>query len=297
MTLLADLMAHDMGPRTHAQMCELTSRRTVDRAVARGDVVRLLPNQYCLATHAQSWHMRARAAVEWAGRGAALSGLAALAAYGFAPWPVETIDVVVPKGRHKRGPSWLRVRSLSAAFDTRVWVPSTAVVEPSLAVVMAHGMSASSRRAHVVHGAIHAGLVDVPKLERELTRASRLPGRADLARRLLLAGRGAESYLEEQAMVDVFRGVEFAGLVFQHEMVVEGRRYRIDAYDPVSRTAFELDGYAKHGTKEHRQRDVTRDAMLAKVGVLTVRFTYDDVTLRAAWCREVMLAAISQRSR
>ena len=290
-------MAHDVGPRTHVQLCGLASRLTVERAIARGAVVRLLPNQYCLAVHAQSWHMRARAAVAWGGQGAALSGLAALAAYGFAPWPVDVIDLVVPQGRHKSGPSWLRVRSMSTPFDTRVWVPSTAIVEPSLAVVIAHGLSAPNRRAQLVHGAIRTRLVDVQRLEGELKREGRLRGRKELTHRLALVRKGAESYLEEQGMAHVFRGAEFAGLIFQHAMVVEGKAYRVDAYDPATQTAFELDGYADHGGKEHRQRDVTRDAMLATVGVLTVRFTYEDITLRAGWCQAVVRAVLAQRAR
>ena len=257
----------------------------------------MLPNQYCLAEQAESWAMRARAAVAWAGPGAALSGLAALAAWGYAPLPIELIEVLVPPGGHRRGPTWLQVRTLSAPIRSSVWSPATSIVTPSLALVMAYGSIPARDRATFVHGTVRARIVDARELGAELARLPRVAGRAELAQRTALIAKGAESYLEERGMADIFRGAGFADVLFQHKIVARGFKYRLDVFHPPSRTAFEMDSAGHHGSERARQYDVARDATLATLGVLTVRYTYQDIIQRPGWCRDTAREVIEARIR
>jgi very-short-patch-repair endonuclease len=292
---LAAALAHDVGPRTYQQLCAEKSEGTARRAISTGVVVRLLPDQYCLALHAESWSMRARAAVAWAGPAAALSGLAALGAYRYAPLPIDGIDIVVPAGAHRPGPGWLRVRSLTVPFTTAVWAPRTAMVRPSLALALAYGHVDPRYRAQLVHGAVREGLVDPREMESTIATLPRLAARKELRVRLARIAAGAESYLEERGMADVFRGDQFADLVFQHRVRVRDERFRIDAVDLPTLTAFELDGKEGHAGEASRQANVTRDGLLASLGYLTVRFTFKDVTTRPEWCRDLALEVIASR--
>lgn len=239
--------------------------------------------------------MRSRAAVAWAGSGAALSGLAALAAWGFAPRPPEVIDVVVPAGAHRSGPEWLRVRSLSVPYQHHTWAPKTALVSPSLALILAYGTVPERDRAQLVYGAARARLVDAARLEHTLAGLPHVAARASLATRIARLEAGAESYLEERGMAKVFRGQAFDDLVFQHRLRVRGIPFRLDALHVPTLTAFELDG-GTHDEPDVRQRDVTRDGLIATLGYLTVRYTYNDVTSRPGWCRELAREVIATRA-
>lgn len=284
-----------LAPHTYADLCAVASRHTVDREIGAGRLVRVLPNQYALAEHADSWLVRAQAAVAWAAPGAALSGPAALAAWGHVPTAPKTIDVVVPAGTHRSGPPWLRVRSLTVPYRTATWMQSTEILLPDLALVLSYGRVPTKFRAEFLYGAARAGLVTAAGLRAELARVPRISGREALVVRIASLEKGAESYLEERGMAQVFRGRAFADIIYQHWMRVRGQSYRIDAFHPSTMTAFELDGAGAHGKPESRQKDITRDAVLATAGVLTTRFTYQDVDERAAWCADIAREVLAAR--
>jgi very-short-patch-repair endonuclease len=67
-------------------------------------------------------------------------------------------------------------------------------------------------------------------------------------------------------------------------------------FDAATRTAVELDGAETHGMAVQRVRDARRDARLATVGILTLRFTYGDLASRASWCREIVRRTLATRS-
>jgi very-short-patch-repair endonuclease len=295
-TKLQRALECDSTPRTYAQLREVVSEHTIAAAQATGELTRILPDQYCLSLHAESWAMRARAAVRWGGKGAALSGLAGLAAWRFAPVPVETVQIVVPAWHHRTGPPWLRVRSLTMPFGTSTWSPGTALSSPALSLVLAYGTLPSPHRSEVLYGAIRAGLTTAKEsldLSKGLTR---IPAKRELVSRLANIAAGAESYLEERAMGDVCTGPEFADIVFQHRVRVRGRSFRIDAFHPPTLTAIEFDGKERHEKPEHRLADIERDALLSSIGLVTVRFPYKDVTERPSWCRDLILDVLSHRT-
>jgi very-short-patch-repair endonuclease len=107
---------------------------------------------------------------------------------------------------------------------------------------------------------------------------------------------GSESYLEVHATARVFVGRRFRGLLRQHVVSAGGKRYRLDMYDALSMTAIELDGATYHAGISQWQRDLRRDADLAALGILTLRFSYQDLTERPEWCRSTTLNVLQLRS-
>jgi very-short-patch-repair endonuclease len=103
---------------------------------------------------------------------------------------------------------------------------------------------------------------------------SHLRGRAALARLVDRLAQGCRSHLEIFGADRVFTGSEFAGLRRQARVRVDSRTYYLDAYAERERVDFELDGSSWHRGQEQRERDLRRDAALATVGILVVRFTY-----------------------
>jgi very-short-patch-repair endonuclease len=148
----------------------------------------------------------------------------------------------------------------------------------------------------VVYVAMRSRLVSAREVLAAAETIPRVTDRRGLERRLALAARGAESFLEEHAMTRVLATKAFRGLVYQHTVRVGRARFRLDALDLSTLTAFECDGSAMHDTALAVARDKRRDALLASVGILTVRFTYSDIMNRPEWCRRVAARVMQSRS-
>ncbi|WP_143058995.1 endonuclease domain-containing protein [Demequina mangrovi] len=273
----------------------MASERAIADAVRAGRIVRVLPDAYASSVHAESWVLRMQAALLWAGPSTVAAGSSALAAWG-ALAPPPNVSISVPWETRPRGPAWVSVRR-HVHMPERCWPPRRIpTVPPPLAVIQAHGELPSSRRAEAVYAPVREGIVTVAEIAETLAAMPRARGRRELERRLVAAEAGAESYLEEEAGTRVLRGVPFAHLLRQHWVHVDGTSYRLDTFDPATLTAFEFDGADAHSGPAARQRDAARDARIASVGILTVRFTYADVTDRPEWCRTIALGVLATRS-
>ena len=105
-----------------------------------------------------------------------------------------------------------------------------------------------------------------------------------------------KSFLEARSLRTVFNTQAFKRLVPQHVITLEGCTYRLDLYDPVTRTAFEMDSDKHHDGRGNRLRDIRRDAHLATAGILTVRFPYVDVMNAPHECRRIALEVMNARA-
>jgi very-short-patch-repair endonuclease len=175
------------------------------------------------------------------------------------------------------------------------WQGDVPVALPEFAMAQAYGRAHPDARAEIVYGTFRSGAVTAESMGRALERMPRVSARASLVARVAYAADGVESFLEERGLRHVFTGPPFRHLLRQHRVVAGGKRFRVDTYDPNTSTAFELDGDGTHATLDHRRDDVERDALLAGVGILTVRFTYRDVMDRPQWCRAVALRVMAER--
>jgi very-short-patch-repair endonuclease len=85
--------------------------------------------------------------------------------------------------------------------------------------------------------------------------------------------------------------------VQQRRVSVGAEMFLLDAaYDEV-KLAVEMDGAAWHGSREQRERDIRRDALLATIGWQTLRFGYRRLTTAPEGCRRDILAAYNARRR
>jgi hypothetical protein len=82
----------------------------------------------------------------------------------------------------------------------------------------------------------------------------------------------------------------------QFVVSVEGRRRKLDRAWPEVCLAVELDGARFHTDPEARQRDLARDAALASIGWLVLRFTYADVLRDPDGVRARVLAVYAMRA-
>jgi very-short-patch-repair endonuclease len=94
----------------------------------------------------------------------------------------------------------------------------------------------------------------------------------------------------------VFAVPELRGLVRQLPVRVGTTTYWLDLADERSKTAIELDGAAVHGSPAQRERDVRRDARLAALGWLTLRFTHERLRSERDQVRREAVATIASRT-
>ena len=82
----------------------------------------------------------------------------------------------------------------------------------------------------------------------------------------------------------------------QYRLLLRDGPVRLDAAWPDVKLAVELDGAAFHGSPEARERDLRRDAALAALGWVVLRFSYRRLMREPAACRAEILAAYRQRA-
>lgn len=73
--------------------------------------------------------------------------------------------------------------------------------------------------------------------------------------------------------------------------------YVIDAFIPEYQIAVEADGSYWHGLDGVPEKDEARDAYLFALGIITVRFTEEDLNLRPVWCEAEIRAAVEAADR
>ena len=78
-------------------------------------------------------------------------------------------------------------------------------------------------------------------------------------------------------------------------MTAAGETCILDAaYDDVV-LAVEMDGAAHHGSRDQRERDIRRDALLATVGWQTLRFSFRRMTGTPDACRREIRSTYDAR--
>jgi very-short-patch-repair endonuclease len=87
------------------------------------------------------------------------------------------------------------------------------------------------------------------------------------------------SNLERRYAVNVERAHGMPSAVRQAKVVADGRTRYLDNFYEEAQLAVELDGRAAHPA-EQRRADNERDNALATLGIVTVRYSWTDVTTR-----------------
>jgi len=278
-----------------AELHALFSRRALRAGLDSGVVTRLAPNVYAGSMHAQSFQTRVDAAVLWAGARSAVGGAAALYLYGALDHEPARIEVVVDHDRRMAArPPWIRVRRVT--YNPPVQhVGRWSAVPPSIALCQGFGECPPDVGVGAVARLIASGKATAIDIVDAVDFVPRVRARRALLRTVAQCAAGAETYLEWHAAEHVFAGREFDCFVRQHRVLAHGRVYRLDMYDERTRVAVEVDGARFHSPLDLWQRDLRRDADLASLGIQTVRFSYQDLHARPAWCRQRLLAILAHR--
>ena len=277
---------------TRAELTRLFNDRALRTAVAKSEATRVLAGIYAATVHAGSFHVRVHAASLRCG--APVSGAAALFEWGLLRRSPRVIEIAIGAEQRLRGPDWLVGRRTALEVPTTMR-NGTVVVTPAYAIVSGFGRVDPNLRAEVVFGAIRRGLVGVQQVRNELNRQPKVKARRALERRLDAAELGAQSWLEERGLREVFRAKEFGAFIRQHEIVIEGNQFFLDMFEPVARLAVELDGDGTHDNPYDRLRDIRRDAMVATRGIQTIRLSRADLVERPDWCRWIVLQVLHAR--
>lgn len=295
-------MAHDVestvGPdgwTTWSQLTTRVSRSTVSAWVASGALVRPHPGVYVTAAAAGDWRVKVESALR--SRRAVASHGTALALWGLVP-PKRNIHVAVSLGRSGRGSAGVTIHRTQELDDAIRRVDGLPVTCVERALVDAWGSPGELERPTIraaVITAVRERRCSPRQLEFELGRRPRLPARAELADLVRLLAEGCRSELEIWGCLHVLRGAGMPAFVHQRLVVVGGERYVLDAACEEVLLAVELDGAAWHGSRQQRERDIRRDALVATIGWQTLRFGYARMTAEPDACRRDILAAYDVR--
>jgi very-short-patch-repair endonuclease len=291
-------VASVVGPDGWITWSALTARvdrKTVARWTAQGTLVRLQPGVYATSAAAELWAVRVEAAV--LSRGGVASHRTALALWGLVP-PGGPIHVTVEparSNRHSAGVVLHRASELHDAIRRVNGVPLTCVERTLIDTWGRPGsLTLPTVRASAIT-AVRRRMCRPQDLTTELDRRPQLRARSSLTELVRLLAAGCQSELEIWGCLNVLRAPGMPRFTLQHRVVVSGRTFFLDAACEEAKLAVELDGAAWHGSREQRERDIRRDALLATAGWQTLRFSFARLTGSPEGCRHEIRAVHAAR--
>ncbi|WP_238454399.1 DUF559 domain-containing protein [Micromonospora sp. ATA51] len=143
--------------------------------------------------------------------------------------------------------------------------------------------------------AVNDRLTTPQRVDAALATVPRLTGWAELRTLLPRLAAGCRSPLEIWGHDHVFTGPDLPA--FQRQVRIQARRRSIylDVYAEPERVDFALDGATTHGDRRQREIDLRRDAPLATLGILVVRFAHRRLVHETDEVRREILAILASR--
>ncbi|HVW81415.1 MAG TPA: DUF559 domain-containing protein [Mycobacteriales bacterium] len=121
------------------------------------------------------------------------------------------------------------------------------------------------------------------------------PGARAQRRLFEMLAAGNHSELEIWGHQRVFTDKRLPRSATQHRLALDKRVVYLDRAFPEELVAVELDGAAYHGSRGQRERDLRRDAELARLGWLTVRYSHQRLHQDAGGVIEELLEILRRR--
>ncbi|WP_030490604.1 DUF559 domain-containing protein [Micromonospora chokoriensis] len=314
-----------MDPRLHALLVlgdGLVTRRdmlrvapawTIQTAWRADRLVRLLPGVYgdaALIRHAKAdlpmlarveRDVARRAALAYADGRGALSRLTALDVWGLRrQQPGEPVYLDLPQGSGLRHRPYLVVvhRSGFAVAPPQVVIRGgLPVTRLDRTLVDCWPLLPPVDRSSLLIRAVNDRLTTPQRLVAALIEVPRMPDRGALSDLLDRLGAGCRSPLEVWGHDHVFTGPGMPTFTRQARVRFGARTIYLDMFAEVERVNIELDGATSHADPAEREIDLRRDALLATVGILVVRFSHRRLTADPAQVRQETLAILASRSR
>jgi hypothetical protein len=290
---------HGNGVATRTEMLAAVPRHLIDHAVRSGQLVRMFPRVYVDRRRTGEPWVRARAAVRYAGPDAALSHLTALGVWRLPGGDLAgPVHVLVPWHRRPRASQGVVVhRRVGFAADlpdvvARGGLPTCRVER---CAVDSWPLLARDVGRAAVMGAVGDRLTTPERLLEAIGGNLVLPARAELLRLVNLLARGCRSELELWGYDRVFTGANMPVVERNVPVRLDDRTVYLDVYCRAARVNFELDGAKWHSSAVQRERDARRDAALAALGIMVVRFTHDQLVRQPELVRVQIRAIIATR--
>lgn len=262
------------------------SPRAVDRRLASGAWIRVLPSVYRLASAPASWHQSLTAAWLWAGEGATVSHRAAAALLGLDGVETRLVELSVPRPRRSPGFVLLHTTAPIPRSDLQRWGPLIVTNATRTLIDLGSVVGEEIVEAALDH-AIRRGMTSIARLRRRLDAVGRSGRRGPaVIHRLLQVREGrsrpSESVLETR-LLKLLRAAGWPEPVPQYEVRTGGKTLaRIDLAYPDRKLAVECDGYRFHSGRRAWQRDLWRRNLLAEAGWRVLHVTWDDLEGRPA---------------
>jgi very-short-patch-repair endonuclease len=252
-----------------------TTRRQIDTMLANGRLICVMPGVYRFAGAPATELQRLWAAFLWAGRDAVVSHRSAAKLWRledieaeqaelWSPRRLRSDAVIVHRGNVENRDMG-RFNALRVTSVARTLVDLSSVVDEE----PLEGAIEDARRR---------GLVTMRRLKLDAERLSQR-GRSGTAmlRRLLdtLDGNPASESMLEVKVARILRSARLPASERQHEVVLNGRRYRIDFAWPALRFGLECEGFAVHGRRRAFGPDRARLGELVAAGWRILSVTWE----------------------
>lgn len=258
------------------------SKRTVDRILASGEWIGLLPGVYALRGSPATFMRRVVAAYTWAGAGALMSHSTSAKLLG--------LDGVEPFGIEVSTPRRLRSKKVVVHQRTTADIPSVRIdciqaakVEPTL-LDLANRLTLVTLEL-ALDSALRLGLTRFDRLKQfyEGFSGRGVPGSGDLGELLRLrepCQRPHHSVLEVDFR-QLARAEHLPGAVAQFPVELRpGLTVHIDFAYPDQKLAIEVDSVRWHSGVRAIKRDNERQNLLVALGWRVLRFEWNDVVRR-----------------
>lgn len=269
------------GVAARDELLRAVPRHVLEHAVRAGQLTLAFPRTYVDSDRlAQPW-TRARAALTYAGPASALSHLTALAAWRLPAGDLTgPTHVTVPRQRRLQATRQIVVHrrcGFVAAVPEVVVRGGLPTTQVERSVVDGWSVLPRQTRRAPVIAAVGDRRTTPERLCGTVATNLSLPGRAELLRLLNLLDRGCRSELELWGYEHVFAGPDMPNLERNVPVRLGNRTVYLDTYCRAARVNVELDGAAWRTSPADRERDARRDAALASIGIMVVRFTHNQL--------------------
>lgn len=278
------------GVVSRSQLLTGVSPAALEHALQAGHVVALHRGVYVSADEVADREKQLRAALCYAGDGAALSHMTALDRQQL-PVPPGPIHLLTHRDLRPEPGIGLVVHR-RAGFRCE---PPFVVVRGGLPLVQLEDalvdswrlLAADERRAPVIL-AVQRRLTTAQRLLSSVGAAQNLPGRAELLHLVDLLGGGCHSELEIWGYLEIFQHPGLAHAVRQLPLRVGSSLVYLDLAFEEEKVAVELDGRLYHSSPQQHEWDLRRDSALAALGWVTVRLTHPRLRCRDAVILELL---------
>jgi very-short-patch-repair endonuclease len=278
-------------------------KHVVADAVTDGALVRIFPGVYALPEAATRPEVLRYAALAYVPNSALshLDGLDHWDLPGESRDPVTGIHVTCSVAQHHIETAGLHVhRRRDFDRDGRLTVVrrGARVVRMEQAIVESWPLLSDRDQRLPAIVAVRDRRTTASRLLRTLDQQPRTRGAALMRPLFTLLGQGIHSHLEAWGHAHVFRDPRLPRSRTQvKETLLSGRNVYLDRLFEAEMVNVELDGAAYHGKPGQRERDLRRDAALAALGYLTVRFSHLRLHADPEGCIRELLEILATRRR